>query len=323
MVNKYFFMFCISLDSTDPFFNLAIEEILLKNRVEDFLILGINRPAIVIGKHQSAHRESDTKFAAMNGIPVIRRISGGGTVYHDNGNLNFAFIAQSESGRQVDFRKYTRPVIDYLGTLGIEARFEGKNDLKVDGFKISGNAEHVFRNRVLHHGTLLFNSSLSMLGSAIRKDTSHYTTRAVASNPSPVMNLADKFKKFDDISQLRSGMLDYFLDSIPGAQPYFLTVRDIEEATNLASSKYRSWEWNYAYGPEYCFNAGFLFDNSQCFVSMSVKDGIIRECEMKGSVRLKALAEKLIGCRHMAEDMLKIFTVAGIAIAKEDIYSFF
>jgi lipoate-protein ligase A len=316
-------MHCITLESTDPFFNLAIEEILLKNRVDDFLILGINNPAIVIGKHQSAHRESDTMVADMNGIPVIRRISGGGTVFHDNGNLNFTFIAQSESGKQVDFRKYTRPVIDYLGTLGVEARFEGKNDLKIDGLKISGNAEHVFRNRVLHHGTILFSSSLSMLRSAIRKDTSHYATRAVASNPSSVMNLSDRVKQFDDISQFRTGMLDYFLRIIPGSRQYVLNIKDIEEAAALALSKYRTWEWNYAYGPEYFFNTGFVLDKNRCLVNMSVKEGIIRECEINGPGNLQPLAEKLIGCRHMPDDMLTIFHEAGIAIAKEDIYLFF
>ena len=316
-------MNCISLESSDPFFNLAIEEVLLKNRMDDFILLGINSPAIIIGKHQSAHRESDTMFADMNRIPVIRRISGGGTVYHDSGNLNFSFIIQSESGKQVDFRRYTRPVIDYLATIGIEARFEGKNDLKIDGLKISGNAEHVFRNRVLHHGTLLYNSSLSMLRSAIRKDTSHYTTRAVASNPSPVMNLSDKVKLFDDITHFRTGMLEYFLRTIPGAQVNMLTDNDIEEATSLASSKYRTWEWNYAYGPEYCFNSVFRFDNTPCQISITVKDGIIRECEIRGSGRLHAVADKLIGCRHMPDDMLKLLFEAGIAIAKEDIYLFF
>ena len=151
-------MLCLNLESTDPYFNLAVDEYLLKNRKEDFLILGINDTSVIIGKHQVAHRESATKFVTQNNIPVIRRISGGGTVYHDNGNLNFSFILKSEQGKQVDFRKYTLPVISFLASLGVDAKFEGKNDLKVNGLKISGNAEHVYHDRVLHHGTLLFNS---------------------------------------------------------------------------------------------------------------------------------------------------------------------
>jgi lipoate---protein ligase len=110
-------MFCIILESNDPFFNLAIEELLLINSKEDYLILGINNPSVIIGKHQSAHREVNTKFVIENNIPVIRRISGGGTVFHDKGNLNFTFIRQCESGKQVDFRKYTQPVIEFLLSL--------------------------------------------------------------------------------------------------------------------------------------------------------------------------------------------------------------
>ncbi|MCU0462082.1 MAG: lipoate--protein ligase family protein, partial [Bacteroidales bacterium] len=185
-------MLCLHLTSTDPCFNLAVDEYLLKNRKEDFFILSVNTPSVIIGKHQVAHREADTAFVTENNIPVIRRISGGGAVFHDEGNLNFTFILQSKQGSQVDFRKYTLPVIEFLSSHGIDAKFEGKNDLKVDGLKISGNAEHVFRQRILHHGTLLFDSRLDLLGKALRKDTSSYTTRAVASNPSSVVNLRKK-----------------------------------------------------------------------------------------------------------------------------------
>ncbi|MDQ1332249.1 MAG: lipoate---protein ligase, partial [Bacteroidota bacterium] len=184
-------MFCLNLRSTDPFFNLALEEYLLKNRKEDFFIVYVNAPSVIIGKHQVAHREADTKFVNENNIPVLRRISGGGAVFHDAGNLNFSFISQSTEGKQIDFRKYTLPVIKFLSVLGVEARFEGRNDLKVNGLKVSGNSEHVFRNRVLHHGTLLYDAQLDMLKGSLRKDTSKYLTRAVSSNPSPVMNLKE------------------------------------------------------------------------------------------------------------------------------------
>ncbi len=182
-------MFLINLKTHDPYFNLALEEVFLKCRDSEYLILGINDPSVVIGKHQVAHREVNTKFITRNNIPVIRRISGGGTVFHDGGNLNFTFIRESEEGKQVDFKKYTWPVIHFLNSLGINANLEGKSDIKVDGLKISGNAEHVYRNRVLHHGTLLFSSSINSLRNSIREDKSCYVTRAVNSNPSSVINL--------------------------------------------------------------------------------------------------------------------------------------
>ena len=259
----------------DPFFNLAVEEILLKNSKDEYLILGINSPSVIIGKHQVTHREINTEFITKNSIPVIRRISGGGTVYHDHGNLNFTFIRQSESGKQVDFRKYTQPVIDFLASEGVDARFEGKNDLKVDGLKISGNAEHVHRNRVLHHGTLLFSTSLEMMRNCIRKDTSCYTSRAVASNPSSVTNLKEMLSQFKDIFEFRERMMDYFLKNLPLAERYELSEDEINEAEALAGSKYRTWEWNWAYGPEYHFINRFEFSGKPVTCRLHVKEGTI------------------------------------------------
>jgi lipoate---protein ligase len=316
-------MFCIIPESDDPFFNLAVEELLLKNRKDNYLILGINKPSVILGKHQSAHREVNTKFVSENNIPVIRRISGGGTVFHDNGNLNFCFIRESENGKQVDFRKYTRPVIDYLASLGVEAKFEGKNDLKVGGLKISGNAEHVHRNRVLHHGTLLFSSSLDVLRNVLRKDTSHYTSRAVESNPSSVMNLNEILAGFNDIYEFRSGMMNYFINNFPDAVFYKLSHSEREEAESLASSKYRTWEWNYAYGPEYTFNNSFWIGGAEISCRLFVKDGIIRECVVSGSPVLSVLSEKLKGCRHVVPDLISNLKEQNILISGEEVYNFF
>jgi lipoate---protein ligase len=299
-------MFCITLETNDPSFNLAIEEVLLKSRKEDFLILGINSPCLVIGKHQLAHREVNTKFVTENNIPVIRRISGGGTVYHDTGNLNFTFISQSESGRQIDFRKYTGPVIDFLASKGVNAVFEGKNDLKVNGLKISGNAEHVYRNRVLHHGTLLFSSSLDILRSSIRKDTSCYKSRAVESNPSSITNLNDLMKSISDISLFRSEMMDYFLKNTPMARKYYPDQKEIEEAKVLAAEKYRTWEWNYAYGPEYRFSNTIEYHGEYVDCRFYVQEGIIRECELTGSHIPSGIENKLVGCRHMVNEIKEV-----------------
>jgi len=161
-------------------------------------------------------------------------------VFHDRGNLNYSFIRQSESGKQVDFRKYTQPVIDFLKSVGVEALFEGKSDLKVDGFKISGNAEHVHHNRVLHHGTLLFNTSLDTLRNSIRKDTSCYNSRAVLSNPSSVLNLDGMLSQFHDIYEFRSEMINYFLKNFSDLVPYTPAQEEFIKAEDLSSSKYKT-----------------------------------------------------------------------------------
>jgi lipoate---protein ligase len=316
-------MFLINLETRDPFFNLALEEVLLKRRKADYLVLYINDPSVIIGKHQAAHREVNTKFVTENMIPVIRRISGGGTVFHDKGNLNFTFITQSEEGKQVDFRKYTRPVINFLVSLGIEAKFEGKSDIQVDGLKISGNAEHVHRNRVLHHGTLLFNSSIYMLKNSIRKDKSCYSTRAVDSNPSSVMNLNEKLKGFSDIDEFCKAMMHHFSGNISDIEVSDISPLDAEEAMSLTDTRYRRWEWNFAYGPEYVFKNAFMFDAKLHSCNLYVRDGIVLKCSIDGSDKMKYAAEKLTGCRHMVPDLMNMFEKENITISEGEIFNFF
>jgi lipoate-protein ligase A len=316
-------MLCINLESEDPFFNLAIEEVLLKSSREEYLILGINSPSVIIGKHQSPHREVNTKFVTEKKIPVIRRISGGGTVFHDTGNLNFTYIRTSEEGKQIDFRKYTGDVIDFLLKNGINAKFEGKNDIKVDGLKISGNAEHIHRNRVLHHGTLLFSSSLDVLRNSLRNDTSPYISRAVNSNPSSVMNLRDKFSVFKDIGVFRRDLMAYFLQVVPGTEVYTPAQSENEDAESLAMSKYRTWEWNYAYGPEYTFKNSFQTEGKEQSFSLFVREGIIINCFTDGSHLMKLVAERLTGCKHMPESVKEVLCAENGLITEEEVYKFF
>jgi lipoate-protein ligase A len=315
-------MLCLNLKSTDPFFNLAVDEYLLKNRTDDFLVLSVNSPSVIIGKHQVAHREADTEFVTENNIPVIRRISGGGAVFHDEGNLNFSFIFQSRHGSQVDFRKYTLPVIEFLSTLSIDAKFEGKNDLKVDGMKISGNAEHVYRQRVLHHGTLLFDSKLNLLGRSLRKNISSYTTRAVASNPSPVMNLKERIPGMT-MGKFTSMMIDFFLERNTENELTYLTQEEKSEIGSLAESKYKSWEWNYAYGPEYQFNNSFEYEGKPHHCSLNVKDGIIIGCRIEGSENMARLGEKLTGSRHILQDVEDVLKIEKMNLGKSAVHLFF
>ena len=316
-------MYCINLETDSPYFNLAVEEILLKKSREEYLITYINKPSVIIGKHQVLPRETNVKFLTLNHIPVIRRISGGGTVFHDEGNLNFTFIRNAEEGKQIDFRKNTQTAIDFLLSMGVDVRFEGKNDLRVGGLKISGNAEHVHRNRVLHHGTLLFSTSLDLLRNCIRKDPSCYSSRGVESIRSSVTNLNELLKNISDISEFRSGLVKFFMDNIPGAEAGALSGNEIDEAELLAVSRYSTWEWNWAYGPEYQFNYSFILNSEPVTCRLFVKDGIIRECDIEGSVMIADAGSYLIGCRHFPDDMMKIFEEEKIRLDYEEIFNFF
>jgi lipoate---protein ligase len=315
-------MLLINLPGTDPFFNLAVDEYLLKKRKEEFLVLGTNAPSVIIGKHQVAHKETDTRFVTERRIPVLRRISGGGTVYHDEGNLNFSFILQSTHGRQVDFRKYTQPVISFLASTGITASFEGKNDLKVNGLKISGNAEHIHHERVLHHGTLLFDSDLNNLKGSLRNDNSCYITRGVESNPSSVMNLKNLFPEAKGINDFRNEMFSYFLDQQDNKQT-FLSEDEISAIEKIADSRYHRWEWNYAYGPEYQLEKNIILAGNPFKFRLHIKDGLLIECDLEESPELKETARDMIGLRHMPDDLQKFFIRHNLANLEADIYSFF
>ena len=316
-------MLSIIAETNDPWFNLAAEEYLLQNRKEDFFILSVNDPAIIIGKHQVANREVNIRFVEEKGLPVIRRISGGGTVYHDRGNLNFAFIRQSEQGRQVDFRAYTQPVINFLHAAGIEAAFEGKNDLTVDGLKISGNAEHVFRERVLHHGTLLFNASLDNLKQSLKEKTDNYSTRAVESKRSQVTNLKNRLPGFKDIEEFLTSMHEYFCLTMTEADQFILSDKEKSDIQSLADIKYKTWEWNWGYGPPYTFTGRFEMYGKPHQCRLLVKDGIIWECDIEGSIEMAAAGKKLIGCRHMYHDLLNVFRTENIPITDDEVYKLF
>ncbi|MBN2665252.1 MAG: lipoate--protein ligase [Bacteroidales bacterium] len=316
-------MQCITLPSSDPYFNLAADEFLLRNSGDEYFLLSINERSVITGKHQIPHRETETSFVTEHGIPVIRRISGGGTVFHDPGNLNFSFILNSTEGKQIDFRKYTLPVISFLNSLGIDARFEGKNDLKVGGLKISGNAEHVYRNRVLHHGTLLFSADLDFLGKCIRKNTSVYETRAVSSNPSPVTNLAGMLGTVRDTMHFRDLMLEWLLAYQPGSCKSSLSDDETRQIDELAETRYKSWEWTYAYGPDYRLRKGFSYEGKEALCDLSVRDGVISQCRLTGNDDLEKAGNLLGGCRHMVSDVRKILEKENIFSSGFDVFNLF
>ncbi len=180
----------IILETTDPHYNLAVEEYLLEQSDDDVIMLWQNAPTVVIGRNQNAFAEINGDYTEKQGILIARRISGGGAVYHDLGNVNYTFIS-NKSGEGIDFKTFTSPIIDALASMGINASLSGRNDIEVNGKKISGNAQHVKENRVLHHGTLLFNSDLTVLTSALNVDPEKISTKAIKSTRSRVINISE------------------------------------------------------------------------------------------------------------------------------------
>ncbi len=274
-------MLCIHLKNTDPYFCLAAEEYLLKNFTDDIFMLWQSENAVVVGKHQNAAAEINHRFVYENNIAVCRRISGGGTVFHDAGNVNFTFIKNVKSPADISFKQFTAPVVEALAKLGIEATTSGRNDLLINGLKISGNAEHVYKNRVLHHGTLLFNSDLENLGQAIKVTPGKYEGKAVQSNRSPVANISQFLQTPMTTGEFIQFLLDVQLEN-PENKMFVFSEHDILVTEELATEKFRTWEWNFGYSPKYTFRNEVEVDGKKLSIRLLVEKGVIVEAELGG-----------------------------------------
>lgn len=302
-------MLCINRTETDPYFNLAAEEYVLHNFTEDCFMLWRNEPSVIVGKHQNTLAEINYDYITKNQIKVVRRISGGGTVFHDLGNINFTFIMNGETGQMVDFRKFTQPIIDVLATLGIEARFEGRNDLTIDGRKFSGNAEHVHKNRILHHGTLLYEARISDLTSALNVDPDKFNDKAIKSVRSRVTNISEHLKQPMDIQDFISLVMNHILAKYPDAKLYEFNEKDRKGITDLMNKKYCTWEWNFGYSPAYNFRKSIRTNGGKVEFNFDVHNGIIQKASIFGDffnhADISDIENALIGVPHRETDVLK------------------
>lgn len=242
-----------------------------------------NDNAIIVGKHQNTLAEINLDYVKEHDIKVVRRLSGGGAVYHDMGNLNFTFTRSSEREDDlVDFKRYTAPIIAVLQEMGVNAEFSGRNDIMIDGKKFSGNAEHVFKNKVMHHGTLLFSSDMPNISGALKINPLKYKDRAVKSIPKRVTNIQDHLEEKMTVEEFADRIMDYILKNYDDCRPYEFSEDDLKMIESIKNEKYATWDWNYGYSPNYNFKQGVKTAGGLIEMNMNVSKGLIQELKIQG-----------------------------------------
>jgi lipoate-protein ligase A len=270
--------------SNDPYFNLSCEEYLLKQYDEDFFFLYINQDSLIVGKHQNTLAEINLDRVNAENIPVVRRLSGGGTVYHDFGNLNYCLIKKGEKGKLVDFKAYSQPIIDALQNLNVNAKFEGKSDLTIDGKKFSGNASHVYKNKVMQHGTMLFSSDLKRLNQLLKVNPLKFKDRGVRSIRSRVTNITDFLSSPISINEFADLLIREFENTYPNSKAFTFSEEDMNAIEKIKTDKFLTWQWNYGYSPNYQFEKFCTFPSGKILeIEMKVEKGLITELEITGN----------------------------------------
>ena len=289
--------------SNDPAYNIALEAYAFRELVneDELFILWINRPAIIVGKHQNTIQEINKEYTDAHDIKVVRRLSGGGAVYHDLNNLNYTIISNKADEGAFDFKTFSQPVIATLADLGVKAEFTGRNDLEIDGKKFCGNAQAYYKGRMMHHGCLLFDVDMSVLGQALKVSKDKIESKGVKSVKSRITNVKDYMKEDIPLSEFKRLLLEFMFEE-GSISKYKLTDIDIEEINKIKSEIYDKWEWNYGESPKYNILKERRFDScGKVELYLEVENGVIKDMKIHGDYfgngDTNILIEKLVGCK--------------------------
>ncbi|MBF6626377.1 lipoate--protein ligase [Tuanshanicoccus lijuaniae] len=302
----------------DASVNIALETYLVENKLVDepILLFYINKPSIIIGRNQNTIEEVNQPYLDEHGIQVVRRMSGGGAVYHDLGNVSFCFI-KDDDGSFRDFAGFTKPVIDALHKLGATgAELQGRNDLLIDGKKFSGNAMYAKDGRMTAHGTILFNSDLDEVNNALKPRKEKIASKGIKSVRSRVTNIApyvkDEYKSLS-IEEFR----DVLLLEIFGVQTkeevpqYVLTEKDWEKVYEIRAQRFGNWDWNYGESPAFDIEKSKKFDFGFVDFRFNVAGGKVSSAKIYGDFfglgDIKDVEDALVGVRFTKEDFLAAF----------------
>lgn len=297
--------------STDPAYNLALEELLTLNGTGSCFMLWRNGPSVIIGRNQNTAAEINADAVREKKIKIVRRITGGGAVYHDLGNINFSYISPSAEWTPESPARFTLPIITFLRSIGIDAEFSGRNDILADGLKISGCARSVLKNRTLFHGTLLFDADLSVLAEVLNPDPLKISSKGIKSVRARVGNIRTMFSRpvtpDEFLEMLRKGIASFF-----GVEESELPEDLTREAESLAATRYRSWDWNYGTNLKYSFSNAVRFPGGTLRAGMNIRENRIADLRFTGdffgSHPVEGLEKHLNGHLPKREDLLQVLS---------------
>lgn len=314
-------------DSRDPYYNLAFEEYVLTHRTKgDHLILWQNSNTIVIGRNQNAESEINRAFVEAHDIKVVRRETGGGAVYHDLGNLNYSFITDAGAAGKLDIHKFTLPVVKVLKDLGLNAEASGRNDILVNGRKVSGTAQRLYHGRILHHGTLLFDSDPEAVAGALNADPAKFQSKSSKSVKSRIGNIRDFLEKDMDILAFWAYLKESLAEN--GFVKERLTTDELKEVDDLMRSKYQTWEWNFGRSPKFNVTNKKRYNAGSIESRIEVKEGKITEAAFFGDFLsispIRPLTDAMAGLPFRSSDIaavLKLFDIEAMfgGITEEEI----
>lgn len=301
-------MLYIESKTNDPYYNLALEEYMFHNSTEDCFMLWQNDKTIVIGKYQNTIEEISSRFVKENNINVVRRLSGGGAVYHDMGNVNFTFIAKRSEENSFCFEHFTGHIIDILKEFKITAEFNSRNDLTIGGRKFSGNSQYIKGDRILHHGTLLFDSDLEVLVKALNVSDAKIESKAVKSVHERVTNIKSHMEEDISLKDFKIAIKKHICGG-ETIKKYFLSREEEKDIYYLRRDKYITWNWNYGESPKCNIIKRGRYDGGLVQIMMTVENGTIQVAKIYGDFfageNLQEVAEQLEGCRYTMEGIEK------------------
>jgi len=304
-------MIYIENDLTSPYFNFALEEYLMKEKDlndNEIFMFWRTKPTVMVGKYQNTLEEINTKYVEENNVNVVRRVSGGGTIYTDMNSWQYSFIVKNYKGGSIDFKAFTQPIIRALEKQGVNAYFNSRNDLLIDGKKFSGNAQHIKGNCMLHHGSILFNADIKAMVESITVAEEKIISKGIKSIRERVTNVAEHLNKNVDSVGFRNIMIESLLEDKNNI--YRLNEYDITRVNEISKEKFESWEWNYGNDPKFNITKWGRFEGGKLEFKLDIEKGLIKSCKIYGDFfgngEINMICKAICGCKYEKESIANI-----------------